>query len=652
MNSTLGNAIQTALAHHKAGHLPQAEAIYRKILQVEPRHPDALHFLGLIAQQAGKLDVASELIGRAIEIRPSSQMYFNRGILLQAQGNLDQAIESYQQALLLKPDFAEAYDNLGTALQEQGKLDEAIADHRQALIFKPDLAGAHFNLGNALQKLGRLDQAIESYHQALLLNPNLAWAQGNMGNALRTQGRLDEAIISFRQAIALKPDFAEAHCNLGNVLRTQGRLDEAIISFRQAIALKPDIAEAHCNLGNVLRDQGRLDEAMTCYRQAIALKPDFAEVHCNIARQLIDLGQFEAAHSEISKVQEFEPLFPLTWAMLTRVRKMTQEDEDWLNTTLRLLSSPTLQDMERVALQFALGKYYDDIKQYDLAFPAYQQANILQRQIEGSFDRAAHARLSDAVIAAYPFNFRSRGREAASPSQLPVLVVGMWRSGTSLTEQIIASHPDAFGAGELNFWPGQFMENQSDLLSGNYGAPLISRLATQYEQYLRRYSADAIRIVDKMPDNFIRLGLIHEVFPHAKIVHVRRNPVDTCLSIYFQYLTHIDAFATDLQDIAFYYREYARLMQHWRKVLPADCFMEIAYEDLIGDQPEWSRRIIEFIGLEWDERCQDFHQTERRVGTASNWQVRQPIYQTSKARWRHYEKYLGPLLELQDLPDA
>lgn len=680
MSNAIPKAIQDALAHQKAGRLPQAEAIYRQILQVEPRHPDALHFLGLIAQQVGRYEIASELIGKAVTVRPSSQMHYNLGIAFQAQGKLDQAIKSYRQALALKPDFAEGHDNLGIALQAQGQLDEAITSYRKALSLKPGLAGAHYNLGNALQELGRLDQAIASYRQALLLKPDFAVAHGNMGNALRSQGKLDEAIACYRQALALKTDSAEVHCNLGNALRDQGRLDDAFACYQHALALTPDSAEVHCNLGNALRDRGLRDGAVASYRNALSLKPDMPEVHCNLGQLLgeqgevdeafvsyrqalalkpvfaeahaglasihMDMGQFEAAQAALDKALKFEPEHPYAWAILAMLRKMTPEDEGWLNTALRLLAKPTLLKKDMVWMRFSLGKYYNDTKQYDLAFPAYRQANTLQRQLEGKFDRTSFSSRVNTIIAAYPAEFLTRHRAEASPSRRPVLVLGMPRSGTSLVEQIIASHPQAFGAGELFFWGAQAASMQA---AENLNALPVAPIAAAYEQLLQQHSAEAIRIVDKMPSNFLHLGLAHAVFPQASIIHMQRNPVDTCLSIYFQHFNSTHAYATDMEDIVFYYREYFRLMRHWRAALPADRFLEVPYEALTEHQAEWSQRIIEFIGLDWDERCLDFHKTERKVGTASNWQVRQKIYHASKERWRHYEAHLEPLLGLLEL---
>lgn len=243
-------------------------------------------------------------------------------------------------------------------------------------------------------------------------------------------------------------------------------------------------------------------------------------------------------------------------------------------------------------------------------------------------------------------------RAGSSGAEYPVFVLGMPRSGTSLVEQIIASHHQAFGAGEVRFWSTVATRHVGALLDGQFDADLLSSLALDYEKNLRTQAPDALRIVDKMPGNFMFIGLIHAVFPNARILHTIRHPIDTCLSIYFQNFPSGHEYANELEDLVHYYREYHRLMAHWRSVLPPEVFLDVPYEALVDDQEGWSRKIIDFIGLEWDDRCLEFYNTERRVGTASNWQVRQPVYKTSKERWRNYEKFIGPLLPLMELSSS
>jgi hypothetical protein len=255
------------------------------------------------------------------------------------------------------------------------------------------------------------------------------------------------------------------------------------------------------------------------------------------------------------------------------------------------------------------------------------------------------------LAAAYSHANVNQRRKGASASDRPLFIVGMPRSGTSLTEQIIASHPAAFGAGELRFWSNVGKQFKREVLMADFDEPFLTNVAADCLLDLANYSTEALRVVDKMPGNVKFVGLIHAVFPNARILHTRRNPIDTCLSIYFQDFNAGHSYSNDLDDLAHYYREYHNRMMHWHSVLPPGVLLDVPYESLVEDQESWSRKIIDFIGLEWDDKCLSFHQTERKVGTASNWQVRQPIYKGSKERWRNYEKFVAPLLPLLGLYD-
>jgi protein O-GlcNAc transferase len=301
-------AIQIAREHHQAGRLPQAEAIYQQILQVEPNHPDALHLLGLIARQGGKNGIAVGLMSKAIRINPSNPIYYiNLGNALKDQGQLEDAILNYRQALSIKPDFAEVHNNLGNALKEQGNLEAAIESFRRSLALKPDFAETHSNLGNALKDQGQLEEAIACYGQALLLRPDYAEAYNNLGSALKAQNNLDAAVGSYRKAVSLKPDFVDAHNNLGNALMAQGKLEAAVVSFHQSLLLKPDFAEAHNNLGNALKDQGRLDAAVESFQKALTFKPDFAEAHSNLGLALQKQGKLDEAIARYNKALSIKP---------------------------------------------------------------------------------------------------------------------------------------------------------------------------------------------------------------------------------------------------------------------------------------------------------------------------------------------------------
>ncbi len=632
--------------HLHLGQFNAAIDAYREAVRLDPKHAAAHNYLGGALQSRGRLDEAVVYLQKAIALQPDyAEAHYNLANTLKDLGKPEDAVVSYRKAVSARPDYAEAHYNLGNTLKAQGKQDEAIACYRNVLSLEPGFVEAHINLGFALQHQRRLDEAMACYRNALTHDPGNARAHYNLGIVLSDQGKPEEAMACLHKALALEPDYAEAYNGIGGALLALARPDQAVVSYHKALALKPDFAEAHCNLGTALEVLGKLDAAADHHHIALSLKPDFAEAHIGLAAIFMDRGQFEEAQDALLKALDVHKELPVAWAMLIGIRKMTLGDEGLLNTALRLALKPTLSDKEKCTLQFAIGKYYDDTRQYDLAFSAYQQANALQRRIGGRFDRAKLSRLIDTLIATYSADFLNQQHEGASQSQRPVLIVGMPRSGTSLTEQIIASHPKAFGAGELPFWEALASSNPAAALFGKVDAAFIARVAAEYEQLLQQYSTEATRVVDKMPINFFSLGLVHAIFPQARIVHMQRNPVDTCLSIYFQHLNVANFYGTDLDDLGFFYREYARLMRHWRTVLPGKCLLEVPYEALTEDQAEWSRRIIEFINLDWDERCLDFHKTERKVGTSSNWQVKQKIYQSSRERWRHYESHLGPLLD-------
>jgi hypothetical protein len=339
------------------------------------------------------------------------------------------------------------------------------------------------------------------------------------------------------------------------------------------------------------------------------------------------------------------------WANLASLRRMTPADSDWLERAQELAAS-TDAVTEKADLRFAIGKYWDDIGDFERAFQSYRDANDLLKTIAGKYNREARAGYVDDLIRVYTPQAIAQIGGGGCTSTRPVFVVGMPRSGTSLVEQIIASHPAARGAGELGFWTEVLLEHVAAIRKAVLPESIRTQLAAAYLQVLAEHSTDALRIVDKAPVNSEYLGFIHSAFPKARIIYMQRDPIDTCLSCYFQYLSPALSYAMDLADLAHYYRQHHRLMAHWRAVLPPGTLLAVPYEDLVADQEGWTRRILDFLGLEWHAQCLEFHKTQRPVLTSSNWQVRQKIYRSSVQRWHHYEQFIGPLLELEDLRPA
>jgi tetratricopeptide (TPR) repeat protein len=550
---------------------------------------------------------------------------------------------------LAQPQAGLAWKALGVAQRMQGK--DALTALERAAQLLPQDPESHSNLGAALRQTGRLSEAVACYSRALEILPDSAEIWNNLGNALRDLGRCAEAVAAFSRALLLKPGFAKAHNNLGNALQDLGKSDEAIASYRRALALDPGYAEAHLNLGSALRLLNRTAEAQASCQRALEIDPNYTAAFVLAAELHSDRGQFAEAESAYRRALEIEPDLPEAWAGFAGLKRMTVADSDWLKHAQRIAALP-LAPRRELPLRHALGKYFDDVADHEQAFANYRRANELARSSRPPHDREAVTRGMDRLIRLYDEDWMRRPRPWANPSARPVFIVGMPRAGTTLAEQILAAHGAVFGAGELPFWNAAASRHAAAATgvaaaTGGDGATLeadlLATLADEYLTLLASLSADASRVVDKMPGNFLYLGLLCAALPKARIIHLQRHPIDTCLSIYFQNFSAAHPYANDLDDLAHYYREYLRIMAHWRRTLPAGAMLEIGYEALVGDPETSSRRMLDFIGLPWDPSCLEFHADIRHVSTFSKWQARQPINTSSVARRRDYEPFLGAL---------
>jgi tetratricopeptide (TPR) repeat protein len=632
------------------GLLTDALASLHRALTLEPNNVETLVDAADALRELGRSREAAPLYRRAIELEPRTLVAHNNlGNALLETGRHEDAIASYRRALDLKPDDAQVLFNLGNALRQAGLLDEAIAATRRALALEPTLSVAHNNLGLALAATGRREEAVGSYRQALQLKPNYVEALNNLGNALRDLGARREAVSAYLRAIELDPLVAESHWNLGNVLFEIRRIDDAAEEFRRALALQPAYAPAHVGLAAALRIQRRGSDAESSCRAALAIDPNSAEALCLLGELHADRGQFHEAEQLFRRAIEVNPDYPFALISTAMHRKMTRDDAPWLHRANALIAKGLPLGRE-IGLRYALGKYFDDVGQYEEAFAHYARANELTKRYGAAYDGAKLARRVDDIIRHFDGAFLRRSRPEASRSELPILVIGMPRSGTSLAEQILASHPEVFGAGEVKFWNQAYQAYQG--ADAAQAPSLLPGMAAEYLARLTAFADGARRVVDKMPANFLYAGLIHAALPNARIIHMRRHPIDTCLSIYFQNFFNMGPHANDLDDLAHYYGQYLRVTDHWRALLPASALLEVPYEALLDDQEGWTRRMLDFAGLPWDPRCLDFHRTDRAVITASKWQVRQRINKTSAGRWRHYEKFAGPLLHLAAAPLA
>jgi tetratricopeptide (TPR) repeat protein len=658
------------------GHLERAAESFGRATALRPEFADAHNDLGQVLLRLGRTEAAIASCRRALALRPRfAAALGNLANAERARGALAAAIAGYRRVIALEPELAEAHRNLGSALLEAGETEAAIHSLQTAVALRPEFAAAAAQLARALNAVGRAAQAIPHYERLLardrrdeILDEYAALLAGlgrfepsascyrdlltrmpangrlhsNLGHVLHCLGEFRAAIEHGRRAVELEPRLPEAHLHLGNSLLALNALYEADAAYRAGLAIAPDHAALHTAHAMAERAVGRLADAEASARRALALSPDAADTLALLGSLAIDHGRFEEAEELLRKALAIDPELPEALTSLTAVRKMSAADEPWRDAAERALARG-LAVAHAINLHHALGKYYDDVDERAAAFQHHRMGNELARRSRLRYDRAEMTQRVTRTLAAFDRNSLAAPRPGGFASELPVFVVGMPRSGTSLTEQILASHPQVHGAGELLYWI--FAADTERAATPEQRAATIAELGRAYLEGLATQAPDASRIVDKLPVNFRHVGLIHAALPGARFIHVGRNSLDTCLSIYFQGFSAAHPYATDFGDLAHYYHEYRRLMAHWRAVLPRAALFEVRYEDLVDDPEGWSRRMLAHIGLPWDARCLEFHRTDRPVLTASNWQVRQPISKGSVGRWRRYEQFIGPLRE-------
>ncbi len=534
-----------------------------------------------------------------------------------AEGRLKESERHCRWLLKRHPEHPDVLHLLALVMKDGGRLQAAAGMLERALARRPDDPLCLNNLGNVLREQNRFADAIARYQAALLLDPGYDSACYNLGVALMAASRPEEALACLQQLVERRPDDADAWSQLGAALLDLGRHEEAMGASRRALELAPERADAWNGLGLTHADRGEFDDALRCYRRALELEP----------------GHVKAALN------------------LSKVRRFDTGDEAEIALVERALAEVPPAAADRAELHFALGKINDDCGRYTEAFVHYRKANQ-QREERFHHDPAAAAAEVDRLVEIFDADFFSRRSGFGDDSELPLFIVGMPRSGTTLVEQILAAHPDVHAAGELM--------DISELAGGlrrRLNASLdypgcvealdgagSRQLAQTYLDGLRRRDPAASRITDKMPGNYLYLGLIALLLPRARVVHCRRHPLDVALSVYFTDFRAGHHYGYRLEHIAAQLRQFERLMDHWRQTIPS-AMVEIRYENLVAEAEAQIRALLDFAGLEWDPRCLEFQQVQRPVHTASAWQVRQPLYARSVGRWRRYREHLGGLEE-------
>lgn len=474
--------------------------------------------------------------------------------------------------------------------------------------------------------------------------------QLNEANRLRINGDLVVALQHYNAILASHPRSPVALYHSGLIYHAMGDSAKAIAFLTNALKSNPKYADVYCDLGAIHVANDAPDMAVECFTKAISLNPDLQLAYRNLATVFQRLGQIDTAIDYFQKAIELNPEDTLAIRLLIGNTKNHNDYAD-IDTIEQLLQKE-LSVAQQADLHFALGKAYDDAHEYEKAFDHYAQGNKLHRETF-QWDAKQHHNFVSRVIAFFSTRFFDEFSLRSTCDESPIFVVGMPRSGTTLVEQILSSHPEVFGAGEVSSLLR--VQDVVSKLGGEESAypeatslmdvDIMDRLSAEYISILHKNTQGEQYVVDKTPFNFLMLGIIQLLFPKAKIIHCRRNPIDTSLSIFFQYFTAPVPFAYQLDEIADYYEEYERLMTHWRATIDLP-ILEVDYEKLVADQQNMTRKLIDFCGLEWNDDCLAFHKTKRNVQTASSWQVRQPIYKNSVERWRRYQEWVGPLQRL------
>jgi tetratricopeptide (TPR) repeat protein len=615
-----------ALSRHQAGDLEGADRLYRAALAAEPGRPEIQRYLGLLEQERGRFPEAKQLLTAALQAQPDDpQAWARLGAVLSVLGTPEPAVAAYGRAVEQDPRLVEAWNGRGNALMRLGRREAALESYDRALDLEPAHVPALANRGVALRDLGRAEEALDSYARALKQRPGHVFSHNNRGVALMDLSRPAEALAEFERAVELKPDYADAWNNRGKALAEafdplegEGRASEALESFDRAVRLNPGHAEAMDNKGVVLVELGRAEEAAAAFEQAIRIAPRAVRYYYHL--------------TQARRLQPSEP-------HLAAMRALHRE-------------SGRLSLQDRIELDFALGDALDGLGDPAAAFECFSEGNRLRRtQID--YDEAAALKELEAIERTFTAGRLAPVEGRGDPSALPVFVVGMPRSGTTLVEQILASRPGVHAAGETLAFPEavavQIAEAERPVSFpaglGRMSGRALRELGTRYVSRLAGAAPEAARVIDKRPANFRFLGLIHLALRNARIVVIRRDPRDTCLSCFTRLFGAGAPWSFDLGELGRYHRAFDRLMEHWLEVLPAETLLEVRYEELVADPEPGIARILGHVGLEAPGEPLDFFRTERRIRTASALQARQPLHASSVGRWRRYEPFLGPLLK-------
>jgi Flp pilus assembly protein TadD len=589
---------------------------------------------------------AIEKLRKALLLQPSSpDVNFALGISFAQSGQAPQAVKHLRTTLEADPEHAAALSWLASILSSTGRLHEAEQVALKAAHLHPDEPAVHNNLGRIYLDKREPQRALSAFQRAVELSPDIAPILARLGQTLQILGRYGEAAANYRKAMRLMPQDEAIRGMLVRLLMSMGESQEALEILHDATRINPSSFAAQIGFAQALFESGQGRLALETLRRAVKLDPNSAFARGLLGACLSEIGEFEEAVEEFRYAIRLDPSMGTAYYDLVESKTVTEEDAALVEQMMAQLRKTNLPPLDRMSFHFACGKAFDDLGRFREAMEQFDFANRLCHQISfgGSrFDRDLFAGMVDEMISKFPMGGR-RDLPEGNPSNRPIFVVGMIRSGTTLVERILASHPEVSAGGEIKFLAAQF---DQDHCLGLEQLGASAQIASDYLDLLVEIGDGKRRVTDKMPSNFRAVGPIHALFPNARIVHVRRNPVDTCISIYSHLFHNPPEFCCDRESIVFAYQQYQRLMAHWRQSITTERFFEIEYESLVEDRENVVRALLEFCGLEWNDRCLRHEKTEGQIRTVSKRQARLPIYTKSLHRWKNYEPWLGSFSKL------
>ena len=689
VNVSPEKAIEIAGKLFGEGKFGEAERICRQIIAARPQNADAHNILGVSLNAGGRGDEAIEVLRHALELAPrAASIYANLGEVLRQHGQAKEAAEVLERALEFDAKNAQVLNNLGITFFDRGRPKQAVDYYRRAIEARPDMAEAHNNLGNALRLVKDQDGAIQAYQDALVHRERYPEAYNNLGTLLQQQGRIEEAEHALRKAINQNPTYIEPYDNLANIyvaeqkdteaLRILGEalkfapdhaptllitariqlrrtaLPQAEQATRRVLALEPENGEALTVLGQILHETDRYEEALEVLERAVAANPKSPEALNFYGVALKSVGRLDEARDFILKALKGNPRMFGAYANLNDLVDFSAgEGEELFNQMDKIFNSAANPEaVHFLPLHFAYAKALDDRGQPEKALDHYITGGRMKRA-QLDYKEQETFEFFDKIREAFPKEIFENRSFPGLDDERPVFIVGMPRSGSTLVEQILSSHPDVYGAGEVKYLSvalGKLRDRFPSLpkypeMAGKITPAQMDIAAKGYLQALTKSSGDAKRVTDKLLTNYFFAGLLNLFYPKAKIIHTRRDPVDTCLSGFTKLFKDDMPHSYDLSELGRYYGKYRELMEHWEQVLPEGFMTTVVYEDVVADTEKEARRLIEFLGLPWDDSCVDFHKSDRPVKTASVAQVRKPIYKTSVKRWKKYGDGLQPLID-------